>query len=437
MTLWPILTIMTAVAAVFLSVPIIRRFDRPATALAGDIEVYRDQLKEVESELGQGLIDDAQAETARVEIKRRVLAAGSMEKPVLPTLSPAERNFGMICVTVIVVFGSVGLYALTGNPDLPSVNRAGATQRVRAASVGDSSAVESLAALMQLPASENEGPPQARTGLPPVDEMIQRLAARLLRNPKDAEGWRTLGWSYLNIGRFAEAAEAYAKAIELSPGVAEIRSARIEALVRSENGVVMAEAKTAIADTLKLDPRDARARFFNGLAKEQAGDRITALADWSALLEDAGSDEPWLPDLKNRISELQREIGNDATGRSAGSNSAIAGGILEIPKEQERAPSSRAIERGPSREDAQAAEAMPQGDRLAMIRGMVDGLANRLEQSPRDADGWIKLIRSRMVLGETDLAKQALEHGLKTFTDDTQQRDRIIAAARQLGLNQE
>jgi cytochrome c-type biogenesis protein CcmH len=436
MTLWLILTIMTAVAAVFLSVPIIRRFDRPAAASAGDIEVYRDQLKEVESELGQGLIDDAQAETARVEIKRRVLAADSMEKLVLPTLSPVERNFGMICVTAIVVFGSVGLYALTGNPDLPSVNRAGATQRVRAASVGDSSAVESLAALMQLPASENEGPSQPRTNLPPVDEMIQRLAARLLRNPKDTEGWRTLAWSYLNIGRFAEAAEAYGKAIELNPGIAEIRSARIEALVRSENGVVTADAKSAIADTLKLDPRDARARFFNGLAKEQAGDRISALADWSALLKDANSDEPWLPDLKNRISELGREIGDSATGRSAGPNPAVAG-TLEIPKALQKSPSPRAVERGPSREDVQAAEAMPQGDRLAMIRGMVDGLANRLEQSPRDADGWIKLIRSRMVLGETELAKQAFERGLKTFTDDTQQRDRIIAAARQLGLNQE
>ena len=74
------------------------------------------------------------------------------------------------------------------------------------------------------------------------------------------------------------------------------------------------------------------------------------------------------------------------------------------------------------------------GDRAAMIRSMVDGLAGRLEQSPRDADGWIKLIRSRAVLGETDLAKRALARGLEVFADDKQQRDRIAAAAQQSGL---
>jgi len=94
------------------------------------------------------------------------------------------------------------------------------------------------------------------------------------------------------------------------------------------------------------------------------------------------------------------------------------------------------IEKGPSPQDVKAAEAIAPTDRSAMIRGMVDRLANRLEKSPRDADGWIKLIQSRVVLGETELAKQALAHGIEAFTDDAHQRDRIIAAAQQLGLSQ-
>ena len=85
----------------------------------------------------------------------------------------------------------------------------------------------------------------------------------------------------------------------------------------------------------------------------------------------------------------------------------------------------------------QAAEAMEPADRSAMIRGMVDRLVNRLEKSPRDADGWIKLIQSRMVLGETELARQALARGIEAFTDDTQQRDRIVTAAQKLGLSQQ
>jgi len=434
MTLWLVLTIMTSAAAVLVSAPFIRRFGRPQAESAGDIEVYRDQLKEVESELRQGLIDDTHAETARVEIKRRALAAGRMEQPVMPKLSQDERNFAVICVTGIVVLGSVGLYAATGNPDLPSMRGSGAAQR--ASFAGEPSTLESLAAATPALASENQRQPRSQAGLPPVDEMIQRLAARLLRNPKDAEGWRTLGWSYLSIGRFPEAGEAYAKAIELSPNVAEIRSARIEALVRSADGVVTTDANRAIEDTLQLDPKDARARFFKGLAKEQGGDKTSALTDWTELLKDVNSDEPWLPDLRNRITGLERDLGVDAGARPAAPKPAITGGLLERLRAPGAWQTSQALEKGPSPEDVQTAEAMPATERSAMIRGMVDGLASRLEQSPRDADGWIKLIRSRIVLGETELARQALARGLEVFTEDAKQRDRIIAAAQELGLNQ-
>jgi len=435
MTLWLILTIMTSAAAIWLSAPFIRRFDRPQADAAGDIEVYRDQLREVETELRQGLIDETQAETARVEIKRRVLTAARSERPVRPKLSSDERKFAAIGVAAVVVLGSVGLYAVTGNPDLPSMRGSGVGQRTSAAFSREPSALERFAAAAQAPASENDGQPRPQTGLPPVEEMIQRLAARLLRNPKDVQGWSTLGWSYLSMGRFPEAAEAYAKAIELSPNSAELRGARIEALVRAAEGIVTADARSAIEDTLKLDPRDSRARFYEGLAKEQAGDKAAALTDWIALLKDANPEEPWMPDLKNRISELERDLGIAAVARPADSRPGAAGGLLERLRAPGAWQTSPAPEKGPRPADMQAAEAMPTADRSAMIRNMVDRLASRLEQSPHDADGWIRLIQSRMVLGETELAKQSMARGLKAFAEDTQERDRIAAAAQRLGLN--
>src|SRR5262249_4314229 len=146
--------------------------------------------------------------------------------------------------------------------------------------------------------TEGESPPQA--SLPSVDEMIQRLTVRLARNPKDTEGWRTLGWSYLNIGRFHDAAGAYARAIEVNPDVAALRADRVEALVESANGVVTREAKAAIEDTLKLDPENAQARFFRGLAEEQEGNKASALAEWTELLNDTNSDESWAADLRSR-----------------------------------------------------------------------------------------------------------------------------------------
>ncbi|HKD28947.1 MAG TPA: c-type cytochrome biogenesis protein CcmI [Xanthobacteraceae bacterium] len=432
MTLWLVLTIMTSVAAVLVSAPFIRRFGRPYAASTGNVEVYRDQLKELENEVRHGLIEDTQAETARIEIKRRALAAERTEGPVKPNLSSDERIFAAIGVAGVVVLGSVGLYAATGNPDLPSVRGSGTAPRAASAFAGEPSTLESLAAAGQSPADEDQRQPRLQTGLPPVDEMIRRLAARLVQNPNDVAGWRTLGWSYASVGHFSEAAEAYAKAIELSPGAAEIRSARIEALVKSADGLVTVEARNAIEETLAVDPKDARARFFKGLAKEQDGDKTSALADWTELVKDVNSDDLLAADLKNRISGLERDLGMVAA-RPAPSKPGTAGGLLEALRRPQQL--SGASERGPSQADVRAAEAMLPGDRAAMIQSMVDGLASRLEQSPRDADGWIKLIRSRMVLGETELAQRALTRGLDVFADDKQERDRIAAAAQQLGLS--
>jgi cytochrome c-type biogenesis protein CcmH len=431
MTLWLILTIMISVAAVLLSAPFVRRFGQPQSDMAGDLEVYRDQLREIENELRLGSIDDAQADAARVEIKRRALAADKMAQSAMPKLSQTERSFAMICVVAIVVFGSVALYAITGKADLQSAQGFASAQRNAFPGAQESLSPEGVSA--QTSGSESARQQQPKAGLPSVEEMIDRLVARLAQNPKDIEGWRTLGWSYVNTGRFSEAEEAYAKAIELNPGSADIRSARVDALVSAANGKVTTEAKKAIDDTLSLDPKDIRARFFRGLAKEQEGDSASALSEWVELLKDADSDEPWVSDLRDRVARLERDLGVAPATHPSGSKSVSASELVETLKAQEGMP--RAVDKGPSPEDAQRAEAMLPAERSNMIRGMVDGLVNRLEQSPRDADGWIKLIRSRVVLGEDELAKQALTRGLAVFADDPLERDRIAAAAQQLGLN--
>jgi cytochrome c-type biogenesis protein CcmH len=77
---------------------------------------------------------------------------------------------------------------------------------------------------------------------------------------------------------------------------------------------------------------------------------------------------------------------------------------------------------------------MAPADRMAMIRGMVGSLAARLEQSPRDADGWMKLIRSRASLDEKDKAAEALEKALAIFEGEPGEHDRIAALGRQLGI---
>ena len=105
------------------------------------------------------------------------------------------------------------------------------------------------------------------------------------------------------------------------------RSARIEVLVRSADGIVTADARNAIEDTLKIDPKNARA-VFPGLATEQDGDKSAALTDWREVLRDANPDESWVLDLKNRISGLERDFGQDTAVRPT-EKLTIAGGSSE------------------------------------------------------------------------------------------------------------
>ncbi|CCE09836.1 putative Cytochrome c-type biogenesis protein cycH [Bradyrhizobium sp. STM 3843] len=434
MMLWLVLTAMISAAAVLISTPFIRRFERAQLASAQGVAVYRDQLREIEAEAERGLIDETEAEGATIEIKRRILAANRADEATASPLTSSERKFALTVVTGIVVFGSVVLYAMIGSPDVPSASPGQAGNEPAARSVADVRSVattQGAASSQPAAAQDSQGRTPQKSGLPPVEEMIQRVQTRLERNPKDVDGWRLLGWSLFNIERFADAAQAYARAIELRSDSAEYRSARGEALVRAADGTVTAAAKKELDEALRLDPKDARARFFVGLAKEQDGNKEGAIADWKAIISDADPNEPWLPDLKRRLAEL----GEDQAPASSSPDLSAERMQELLRSDQAKSSTETAAPRGPSQEDVRAAQGMSPQDRGAMIRGMVDNLASRLEQSPRDAEGWIKLIRSRVVLGEAELARQSLQRALSVFSDDSEERTRIAETAKQLGVD--
>ncbi|HET7888867.1 MAG TPA: tetratricopeptide repeat protein [Bradyrhizobium sp.] len=345
-------------------------------------------------------------------------------------------EFTLACIAGVAIAGVAGLYVTAKDADVSTIKGPIVGRETRDLAAEDAPAVKRLAAATQTTGSTDwwAPQPQPRSGLPSVEEMIQRLVARLEKNAGDAEGWRTLGWSYLNVGRFSEASNAYAKAIELLPGNAELRTARIEVMLRSSDGKVSAATAKAIEEVLKIDPQNTRARFFAGLAKAQSGDKAAALVEWVDLLAKVKSDEPWLSELKSSINGLERDLGVSAPISAAESKLANSQDVPSMSKNESWLP--RVVEKGPSVEDLQAADAMSSADRSAMVHNMVDGLARRLEKSPRDAEGWIKLIRSRIVLGQTEQAKQALTRGTDVFSDDAGQRDRIVAVARELGLSE-
>jgi cytochrome c-type biogenesis protein CcmH len=340
-----------------------------------------------------------------------------------------RRHQVAVAIAGAIALGIVGLYALNDSPDLPS-----SSPQIRSAGQSGASAVDALAAAMLPEGMEGQSQSQSQAPLGTVDETIGRLVDRLNRSPNDPEGWRMLGWSYFNTERFAQSATAYAKAIELNPQNADFRSSRGEALVRAADGLVTDEARAEFGQALRLDAKDPKGRFYMGLAKEQGGNKPAALDDWIAILNETDSTEPWVTDLMQRVTELGQETGIDVSARLQRRKPAGSGllGMLQRPEAapREAAPKSG----GPSAEDVHNAAAMTSSDRVAMIQGMVDRLASRLDQSPRDVDGWIKLMRSRKVLGETEAAEQTFHFALDVFKDSPGEQEQISSAARELEL---
>lgn len=252
-----------------------------------------------------------------------------------------------------------------------------------------------------------------------VDTMIQRLAARLEKDGSDGEGWRMLGWSYFNTGKNAEAVRAYAKAVELLPDRADIRAAYGEAMVAAADDTVTASARAQFDRALKADPNEPRARFYIALQKAQHGDERAALESWIGIANEKPRDQMWSANIRKRISALAAKIGVDISGRLKPLDGDAAPGLS-----------------GPTEADVKAADALPPADRNAMIQGMVDRLASRLAANPNDVDGWIKLLRSRVVLGDTERARAEYALARKSFAANATSLERIDAAARELGLAQ-
>ena len=238
-------------------------------------------------------------------------------------------------------------------------------------------------------------------------------------NPSAAD-WRTVGWAYAEKGDAAASANAYRRAAALEPDNAENWSSLAEVLQTASTNVVP-EAAEALHKALRLNPADPRARYFVAVQKDLQGDHRGALDDWLALLRETPADAPWRADLLRTIQQGADAQKIDVTSRLAEATSAPA-------------VSTSTGTPGPTAEQLAAASSIPPSQQDAMARAMVDRLAARLASSPRDADGWIRLMRSYVVLGDRSRAREALSRALNAFDGDSATQDRLRSAAVQLGV---
>lgn len=394
MILWIVLTLMIAVAVVGLAIPLIRPggvLDRRTTSA----QVLKAQLAELDRQSEAGTTPEADIAALRLEVERRALAEGVEPVPMGRPLGDQSLIRLALGLAAVVALGGTGLYALLGRPDLPS---AGPHSAAMAASPAD--------------AAHNGADVLAQIG---------QLEAQLRQTPEDVNGWRLLGWSYFQTGRFAEAAEAYGRAGTLEPTNAEHFSAQGEALVQAGGGQVTPAALTAFRGALRADPQDPRARYFVAVEMDQRGERDAAMTAWIDLINSAPAGAPWAAEVRTFVEDLARERGQDISARlRPGPTGTAAVAAPGVP--------------GPTAAQVAEAGTMSSADQQAMIQGMVSGLEERLRTSPRDRDGWVRLMRARMVLGDSAAATAALRNGLRAFADSPSDQAALTEAARGLSV---
>jgi len=366
MTLWFVFALMTAVAIFAVLWPLGR--GTVANREGSEATVYKDQLAEIERDVAADLIGPPEAEAARLEISRRLLAADDAERQTPALRSTRFRR----AVAVIALAGlplvAVAFYLPLGSPRLPDFPLA---ERTRAPTTAE-----------------------------PLDNLVAQVEAHLEKDPTDGRGWNVLAPVLARLGRYDDAVRAYRNAITYSGDGAARRADLGEVIAAAANGVVTSEAKAEFERAVAMDADEVKARYFLGLAAEQDGRATEAAGIWRALLEKAPPNAPWRPLVQTALAR----VGGPAM---------------------------------PSLSDdtVAAAQTMNEADRNTMIRGMVDRLATRLKQNGNDVEGWLRLVRAYMVLGDRDKAKSALADARQAVSNDAERLQQLNDALKDLGLD--
>ena len=360
---------MTVAALALLVGPLLRRHGALASRADYDLEIYRDQLAELDRDVARGLIGAGQEATARTEIERRMLAAApadnspSGDEPVTPAPAANRALIAAFAIMLLLPLAAGSLYLGLGSPGTGGQPFAERPQQA--------------------------APALAEDGVPDIDAMVAGLAERLESEPGDLEGWLMLGRSYGVLERYDEAVTALEHAARLSTFDPDVTAMLAEHRVFAAGGVVSPAALADFEAALAVKPGQPAARFYLALARAQAGDTREALDGWLALARESPADAPWMAALRE-----QMELAAEALGVDLPASIAASEGLAAAPP-------------GPSANDIAAAQEMDADDQATMIRSMAGRLAARLEDEPADLDGWRRLGRSYGVLGETTLARDA------------------------------
>ena len=431
---------------------------------AHDEQIFRDQLAEIDRDTERGVLSEAEAAAARVEVSRRLLAAAAERERATDHL-PAPRLASLALAALVVVGAPLltwGVYERIGAPGLPDQPLASRHETRPPQAVAE--------------ARSPAAPPMPGLADDETAALIARLEEQLDAPDADPQGLFLLAQAQGRQGRFRDSWRTYDRLIEATGGDApgSVFAAMAEGMILSVGGYVSPEAEAALTQALQRDPQSPIARYYMGAAFAQSGRPASAMETWAGLLEDSPADAPWVRPTRAQMAELSetagvalpqiagaapppadvmtmvrglderlREQGGppeawaqlarsyaalgmaaehaDALARA---RAALAGDAEDLGAFEGAVAGVRVADRpapgapGPDAEQVAAAAEMAPEDRQAMVRGMVDGLRDRLYDEGGSVDDWARLIRALGVLGETDAVVEAFERGSEDHASD-------------------
>lgn len=384
---WIIAFLLTGLTTVLLCGVLLSR-GASARGNANEVTLYKRQLRGIEDDLKRGVLSPSEADDAKVEISRRLLAADA-RKVTESGHGPAQPVV-LVAATILVL--APALYLQLGTPgrgDMSLQTRKAQAEQTRLNRISQAAAERAL-------------PPTSREPDPEHVSLVLQLRQALQARPDDLQGHELLAASELRLGNFSAAHEVQNQVIGLKGETANAQDyARLaDYLVLAAQGYVSPEAEDALDRALQLDETNGTARYYMGLMYAQTGRPDIAFGLWRDLLENGPQDAPWIPAIRAEIG-----IAADAAG--------VRYDMPEAPTD------------GMTREQF-----------VGMVRGMVDGLSARLLSDGGSAEEWARLITSYGVLGELDSAKDTLDRARMAYEGDEAALSLIEDAAQQAGVTE-
>ena len=264
---------------------------------AANVAIYRDQLRELEADRAAGTLAGEDYERARAELESRALQDAGEPEGAPPR--PGGRRAAWALAAGVPIAAAV-VYLVVGTP---------------------------AAIVWQ---AEQQAEQQVTAAQ--VEAMVARLAARLRENPEDVDGWKLLGRSYGVMGRYAEAADAYARAAMRSPRDAQLLADFADVLAMARGQSLQGEPEQLVLRALELEPGNLKALALAGSAAFERKDFAAAASYWERMLAHVQPGSEDARSIEQNVAEA-RSLAREKTASSTG----VRGTVSLAPKLKEKA----------------------------------------------------------------------------------------------------